>query len=74
MLVRNVATALTACGIETDNRRFEVVGNDLVATALTACGIETYNSQICLRIILPIVATALTACGIETQPYHHLLH
>ena len=46
-----------------------------VATAPTACGIETsdYNSQICLRIILP-VATAPTACGIETlkrQASHH---
>ena len=35
-----VATALTACGIET-SLYFPQGGNKRVATALTACGIET---------------------------------
>ena len=35
-----VATALTACGIETEGRHRTFWGK-LVATALTACGIET---------------------------------
>ena len=37
-----VATALTACGIETKFPFLEI-GNYLVATALTACGIETIS-------------------------------
>ena len=36
-----VATALTACGIETHNVSIQDVGDIIVATALTACGIET---------------------------------
>ena len=35
-----VATVLTACGIETTKREFNVTDN-YVATVLTACGIET---------------------------------
>ena len=37
-----VATALTACGIETDGLFVLASGNNKVATALTACGIETF--------------------------------
>ena len=36
-----VATALTACGIETQDRMATNFDNLNVATALTACGIET---------------------------------
>ena len=58
-----VATALTACGIETQHTHH--LSTELyVATALTACGIETFKyikKHIGLK-----VATALTACGIET--------
>ena len=49
-----VATALTACGIETLSLR--ATHSDavlLVATALTACGIETNSSGFCLLCILP---------------------
>ena len=37
-----VATALTACGIETTPQLGSVVLVPVVATALTACGIETH--------------------------------
>ena len=61
-----VATALTACGIETQHTHH--LSTELyVATALTACGIETRDQS---TIVRPKhhheVATALTACGIET--------
>ena len=36
-----VATALTACGIETLDAAFFTKVRNCVATALTACGIET---------------------------------
>ena len=38
-----VATVLTACGIETTKREFNVTDN-YVATVLTACGIETSDT------------------------------
>ena len=66
-----VATALTACGIET----FWVWQYDtvplFVATALTACGIETGQNSETRGSNSIAVATALTACGIETRPYLH---
>ena len=37
----HVATALTACGIETHHLQFQYQYYSHVATALTACGIET---------------------------------
>ena len=47
-----VATALTACGIETYDDYVLGVEVSLVATALTACGIETieasYISSLCI--------------------------
>ena len=62
-----VATALTACGIETWHH-WPIINNNTntVATALTACGIETVYPWCSLR-TSNIVATALTACGIETK-------
>ena len=65
--LRQVATAPTACGIETAGitiRHTKV--SFLVATAPTACGIETniferHDNHASL------VATAPTACGIETS-------
>ena len=36
-----VATALTACGIETSISSLDIINTKPVATALTACGIET---------------------------------
>ena len=59
-----VATALTACGIETKPPSISST-EPLVATALTACGIETYNNPH-KWFRYGDVATALTACGIET--------
>ena len=47
-LVENVATALTACGIETHLNLLLGSINLLlaiVATALTACGIETLETE-----------------------------
>ena len=39
-----VATVLTACGIETFcHNKYELEVFKLVATVLTACGIETHN-------------------------------
>ena len=38
-----VATALTACGIETTPNANLTPFSATVATALTACGIETYH-------------------------------
>ena len=41
-----VATALTACGIETSQYLAQLSALIVpVATALTACGIETHNSK-----------------------------
>ena len=62
-----VATALTACGIETPAKPVDIASLlTIVATALTACGIETICSRYIFRRHLHKVATALTACGIET--------
>ena len=41
-----VATALTACGIETRNNEVHIEFIQNVATALTACGIETQLLQL----------------------------
>ena len=61
-----VATALTACGIETCVNTFSCyINNFFVATALTACGIETLDAAFFTK-VRNCVATALTACGIET--------
>ena len=60
-----VATVLTACGIETTISKPEYYGV-AVATVLTACGIETSINSKILRMISSMVATVLTACGIET--------
>ena len=63
-----VATALTACGIETCPVRLL-----RLATLLLQRRLPLAVLKLCLRIILPIVprhvATALTACGIETYKY-----
>ena len=40
--ISNVATVLTACGIETFETSLLVVEVVGVATVLTACGIETF--------------------------------
>ena len=63
-----VATALTACGIETEALAFVINNRILVATALTACGIETLYIVDTTIAKSKNVATALTACGIETVP------
>ena len=60
-----VATVLTACGIETLLRNSQAYLQMEVATVLTACGIETRICLTSLRISFA-VATVLTACGIET--------
>ena len=65
--VMQVATALTACGIETRLLHHMVKNLIVVATALTACGIET--SRNLSYVVKAYVATALTACGIETSIY-----
>ena len=39
----NVATVLTACGIETRLENGTLHPRDAVATVLTACGIETFR-------------------------------
>ena len=63
-----VATALTACGIETSSSGALGTENlHAVATALTACGIETLATPLLPEARTNKVATALTACGIETQ-------
>ena len=59
-----VATAPTACGIETLGLLALFVPFLLVATAPTACGIET--SRAASYTLTLSVATAPTACGIET--------
>ena len=62
-----VATARTACGIETLLLRFcKTVDAQLVATARTACGIETSIRDLLVYTKSSSVATARTACGIET--------
>ena len=62
----SVATALTACGIET-LRHYSPYRHKIdVATALTACGIETRKPILHHYLLCLCVATALTACGIET--------
>ena len=62
-----VATVLTACGIETIKGGGANFGRyAIVATVLTACGIETFVITT-FHESLGIVATVLTACGIETQ-------
>ena len=61
-----VATALTACGIETPKVSGAPSNSSTVATALTACGIETHERFRQLGIFSCKVATVLTACGIET--------
>ena len=60
-----VATALTACGIETAEVAMGATAV-IVATALTACGIETPIGGFYMK-TFKAVATALTACGIETK-------
>ena len=78
----NVATVLTACGIET---LIEIVATvitaQIVATVLTACGIETLSFTYDNLCSWRDVATVLTACGIETpltnstsSPSRILLH
>ena len=62
-----VATALTACGIETSAARDQKPDIFLVATALTACGIETMSLVGSRSLFSWSVATALTVCGIETM-------
>ena len=62
-----VATVLTACGIETISISFiKYVVPPTVATVLTACGIET--TKAIFYVVTSLVATVLTACGIETLP------
>ena len=64
----DVATVLTACGIETWPSNSDSFPRLIVATVLTACGIETYQEEEyteCSR----VVATVLTACGIETRAF-----
>ena len=71
-----VATALTACGIETRLLSILNSNGSSVATALTACGIETVLTHHIIQGLYS-VATALTACGIETpahQFYCHILY
>ena len=60
-----VATVLTACGIETQ-RILLLKRYFLVATVLTACGIETVSKTLVAYQSCAMVATVLTACGIET--------
>ena len=61
-----VATALTACGIETARVHTQTTSDFYVATVLTACGIETLNHirKVCERFR---VATVLTACGMRRR-------
>ena len=67
-----VATAPTACGIETREAGvFAPETECWVATAPTACGIETYYDEIVFFKIY-LVATAPTACGIETHTPHSI--
>ena len=66
-LRQEVATVLTACGIETVPSKYAVsITALLVATVLTACGIETKNNSEISAQNGAGVATVLTACGIET--------
>ena len=71
-----VATALTACGIET--QYYIHISTTyhmyywIVATALTACGIETHSITSHYLARKLFVATALTACGIETAELYSL--
>ena len=46
-----VATALTACGIETYKHVQKYYQSPTVATALTACGIETIISPVRVSIV-----------------------
>ena len=62
----NVATVLTACGIETEREKELLTYPVLVATVLTACGIETLTYFLGVPPVF-LVATVLTACGIETR-------
>ena len=63
----NVATVLTACGIETLLKIYFLFDPRKVATVLTACGIETVRSETTTSPSFNRpVATVLTACGIET--------
>ena len=59
-----VATALTACGIETKHSgRAPVAGRYLVATALTACGIETIEDNYYVQVLtLRCNSTYLAVC------------
>ena len=61
-----VATVLTACGIETLSDSTFSCSISAVATVLTACGIETMLHQLHKSLQAKEVATVLTACGIET--------
>ena len=69
-----VATALTACGIETLTNAGDIIWCINVATALTACGIETSLHDAIATDSYSIVATALTACGIETDSTSYDCH
>ena len=67
LFVTSVATALTACGIETDGGKGIREIMHMVATALTACGIETHmrpsskdkNSDASLQQRLPLAVLKL---------------
>ena len=65
----DVATVLTACGIETTSLDTAGATSSMpaVATVLTACGIETVYLFRIGGLLLQSVATVLTACGIETE-------
>ena len=66
-LQHQVATVLTACGIETFHLAQSPIRRSVVATVLTACGIETTPRKTASSSSVWQVATVLTACGIETS-------
>ena len=68
---RQVATALTVYGIETNSSFSFQFESERVATALTVYGIETYIGQLCG--FPTTVATALTVYGIETRNFYFVL-
>ena len=64
----SVATALTACGIETNTSYFELSQDNRLQQHLPLAVLKHAPERtIFLRTVL--VATALTACGIETNEY-----
>ena len=64
-----VATALTACGIETKEEWQTITFTEPLQQRLPLAVLKQVDCCEFVKDLPPLVATALTACGIETFKY-----